>query len=227
MSPSSPESHSESVTPIPIIFGFAFWLVTYSAKVLPRVIRIAPDYFEENARDFQLPMGLTLEEVHLVVLIYIPSITRFFLSLGLLIFYLWVPILASTSLLPSVIQYHTGRFVGAVERCASLRPLLSPWQYSFKPQSLPKTSYRPDNIPFGRIRTAPSACELARLDLSLRLFVRSNRPKTGQISQHNVALPRCGSSADICLDYCCCWHTWKDQMVALKRSPVSFSSSLA
>ena len=129
-----PESHSQSVTPIPIIVGLAFWLAIYSAKVLPDVIRITPDYFEENARDFQLRIGptlskATLEEVHLVVLIYIPSITRFFFSLGLLIFYQRVPILGSTSLLPSVIRYHTGRFVGAVERCASLHSLPFPWQY--------------------------------------------------------------------------------------------------
>jgi hypothetical protein len=79
-------------------------------------------------KDFQLPIGPTLsrgtlQEVYLVVLIYIPSITLFLFSLGLLIFHLRVPILALTSMLPSIIQYHTGRFIGAIERCELFHPL--------------------------------------------------------------------------------------------------------
>ena len=93
-------------------------------KVVPSAKLITPNYFEKHASDFQLPMGPTLsqgtlEEVHWVVLIYIPTaLILFFCYLGPLIFYLWAPILASTSMLPSVIRYHAGRFVGAVERCA-------------------------------------------------------------------------------------------------------------
>jgi len=68
----------------------------------------------------------TVEEVHMVVVIYIPSIILFFLFLGSLIFSLRVPILESTSMLPSVIRDHTGRFVGAIQRRASLRPLPFP-----------------------------------------------------------------------------------------------------
>jgi len=64
--------------------------------------------------------------VHLVVLIYMPSITIFIFILSPLIFYLWVPILASTSMLPSGIRYHTGRFVRAIERCVSFAPFTSP-----------------------------------------------------------------------------------------------------
>ena len=92
---------------------------------------ITPNYFEEYTRDFQLPMGPTLskgtlDKVHLIVLIYTPSIILFFFILGSLIFYLWVPILALATMLPSVIRYHTGRFIGAVQRCASLCPLPFP-----------------------------------------------------------------------------------------------------
>ena len=108
----NPESHSQSVTPIPIMVGLAFWLVVYSVKVLPQVIRITPDYFEEDARDFQLPMGPTLskgtlEEVHLVVLFYIPSIIRFFFSLGALIFYISKP-WDRLSLLGSALKRNSG-----------------------------------------------------------------------------------------------------------------------
>ena len=118
-------SEPESGAPLRLIVPLAFCLVVYSTKMLPAVKRFAPDYFEEYTRDFQLPMGptlsqRTLEEVHLVVVIYIPSaIILFFCYLGPLIFYLRVPILASTSMLPSVIRYRTGRFVGAAARCAS------------------------------------------------------------------------------------------------------------
>jgi hypothetical protein len=64
----------------------------------------------------------TLDVLHLVVLIYIPSIFIFSCFLGPLISYLRVPILALTPMLPSVIQYHTSRFIGVVERRASLHP---------------------------------------------------------------------------------------------------------
>ena len=68
----------------------------------------------------------TLDKVQYVVLIHTPSIIFFFFILGPLIFSLRVPILSSTSMLPSVIQYHTGRFVRALERCASLHPFTFP-----------------------------------------------------------------------------------------------------
>jgi hypothetical protein len=125
-------SEPESGAPLQFIVPLAFCLVVYSAKILPDVKRFTPDYFEEYTRDFQLPMGptlsqRTLEEAHLVVIIYIPStIFLFFCYLGPLIFYLRVPILASTSMLPSAIRYRTGRFVRAAERCASLCPLSFP-----------------------------------------------------------------------------------------------------
>jgi len=122
------DSCSESVTPIPIIVGLAFLFVVYSAGVLPSIKRITPNHFEEYTKDLSLPIGPTLpkdtvEEVHLVVLIYIPLIILFFFLLGSLIFSLRVPILSSTFLLPSIIRHHTGRFVGAVEKRTSLRPL--------------------------------------------------------------------------------------------------------
>jgi hypothetical protein len=63
-----------------------------------------------------------LDEVQHTVLVYIPSFFFLFLILGPLILYLWVPILASTSMLPSAIQCHTSKIVGAIERCASLCP---------------------------------------------------------------------------------------------------------
>jgi len=124
-------SESLSVGSIPLFVLSAFFLAIYSAMILPSVKKLTPDYFQENARDFQLPLGPTLsqgtlEELHLVVLIYIPSIITFFCFLGPIIFYLRVHILTSTSMLPSVSRHHTGRFVGAIERCASLRPLPFP-----------------------------------------------------------------------------------------------------
>jgi len=161
-------------------------LFAYSAKVLPVVIeQITPNHFEEHYPDYQLPMPgaghpslsqylRTLDGVHHIVLIYIPSIILFFFFLGPLIFYLWAPILASTSILPSVIRYHTSRFIAAVERCASLRPL--PFPVAVLIQT-PKTSYRLDNLPFRRIRTAPSICGLERLDLSLHLLSRCTPAK--------------------------------------------------
>ncbi|KIM43591.1 hypothetical protein M413DRAFT_25929 [Hebeloma cylindrosporum] len=116
--------HTESVTSVPII---ALFLVVYSTQVLPGVKRITPNYFEEYARN-QLPMGPTLskgtlKEAHLVVVTYIPSIILFFCFLGPLIFYLRVPILASTFMLPAVIRRHTGRFVEAVGRLSQRRPI--------------------------------------------------------------------------------------------------------
>ena len=116
-------------------------------------------------KDFQLPMGPTLsqgtlQEVYLVVSISIPSITLFLFSLGLLIFHLWVPILALTSMLPSTLQYHTGRFIGAIEKCGFFHPLPFTVAILIKCQSLPKTSYRPNNLPFCCIWTAASVCGL-------------------------------------------------------------------
>lgn len=111
-----------------MIVSSAFFSIVYSTLVLPSLKRIPLDYFEEYTRDFQLPIGPTLskgtvEQVHLVVVIYIPFIILFFLFLAPLILGLWeVPFLALTSMLPFVIRSHTGRFVGAIQRCALLRP---------------------------------------------------------------------------------------------------------
>ena len=57
-------------------------------KVVPSAKLITPNYFEKHASDFQLPMGPTLsqgtlEEIHWVVLIYIPTaLILFFCYLG-------------------------------------------------------------------------------------------------------------------------------------------------
>ena len=117
----------------------AFSFVVYSSMVVPGVIRTTPNYFDESRgdwvysvpkhlSDFQLPMGPVLskhigDEIRLIVLIRIPSIIIFFCILGSLIFCLRVPILALTSMLPSVIQRHPGRFIRAIERRESLHPL--------------------------------------------------------------------------------------------------------
>ena len=121
-------SGDESAAPIPVILFFTYLSLVYGAKILPGVKKITPNFFEEITRDFQLPMGPTLskgtlEEAHLVVLIYLPSIFLLFVFLGPLIFYLRVPILALTPMLPSGFQYHTGRFFRVIKRCASLCPL--------------------------------------------------------------------------------------------------------
>jgi hypothetical protein len=111
--------------------------------------QVTPSYFQEDYRwRPQLPAVCggpallerlhMLDQVHLVVLIHIPSIIILFLILGLLIFYLRVPILASTSMLPCVIRYHTGRFVGAIERRASLRPLPFPMAVLIQTSKFPK-----------------------------------------------------------------------------------------
>ena len=136
-------SRSESATSIPVIVPLVTFFVVYSAKVLPGVKLITPNYFEEYTRDFQLPMGPTLskgtlDKVHLIVLIYTPSIILFFFILGSLIFYLWVPILALATMLPSVIRYHTGRFIEAVQRCASLCPLPFPVAVLIQTSKSPK-----------------------------------------------------------------------------------------
>ena len=106
-------------------------MVIYGIQVVPGLKQIPSNYFEEytTGGDIQLPMGPTLskgivEDFHLVVLIYIPCIILLFLCLGPLIAGLLVAILASTSMLPSVIQYLDGRFFGPVESRALLRPLL-------------------------------------------------------------------------------------------------------
>ena len=123
-----PPSDPENSAPIPIIVCLTFLSVVYGTKVFPAAKQISPDYFEVNTKGLQFLMVQTLsqgavDKVHQVVLIYIPSVFIFFCYLGSLIFFLRVPILASTSIFPSVIRYHTGRFVGAVQRCASLCPL--------------------------------------------------------------------------------------------------------
>ena len=151
--------------------------------MLPNLKLIPPHYFEEYTRNFQIPMGPTLskgtlEEVYLVVMIYIPCIINFFFYLTPIVSALRkVPILALTNTLPSVIRYHPSRFLEAIERCASLCSLPFPVAVLIQTQSLPKTSHRTDNLPSHRIRTAPSVCGCERLDLSLRLFCRRNDNK--------------------------------------------------
>ena len=134
---------SGSVAPIPIIVSLAFFSIVYGVKILPGVKHIPPNYFKGHTTDFQLPMGptiskSTLDEVRLVVLIYIPSIIIFFACLGPLVFYLWVPILALTSMLPSVIRHHTGGFVQAVERCTLLCSLPFPMAVLIQISKSPK-----------------------------------------------------------------------------------------
>jgi len=115
-----------------------FIFVVFSTKVLPGAMRTTPNHFHEYPGftfrwvgfpdpypDFQLPMGPalskgTVDMIRLVVLIRIPSIVIFFCTLCPLIVHLEV---ALTSVLPSVVQYHIGRFFDAIERCASLHPL--------------------------------------------------------------------------------------------------------
>jgi hypothetical protein len=115
-----------------------FTFVVFSTKVLPGAMRTTPNYFDEYPGvrwvgapdlypDFQLPMGPALPKgtgdmIRLVVLIRIPSIVIFLCIFCPLIVCLGV---ASTSILPSVVQYHIGRFFNATERCASL-PLRFP-----------------------------------------------------------------------------------------------------
>jgi hypothetical protein len=116
-----------------LFLTFAF--VVFSAKVFSGAMRTTPNYFDEhpgqkwyrapdNYPDFQLPMGPALPKgtgdmIRLVVLIRIPSIVIFFCILGPLIFCLGI-------ILPSVVQYHIGRFFDSIERCASLRYLPFP-----------------------------------------------------------------------------------------------------
>ena len=69
---------------------------------------------------------------------WISSVVIFLLNLGPLILYLRVSILASTSILPSVIRYHTGRFIGAIERRASFCPLPFPMAVLIQTLKLPK-----------------------------------------------------------------------------------------
>jgi len=122
-----------------------FFLVIYSTQVLPGLKQIPPNYFEEytTGRDIQLPMGPTLskgavEEFHLVILIYIPCILLLFLCLVPLIVGLWVAILESTSMLPSVIQYLISRFFRPVERRALLCPLPFPMAVLIQTPKPPK-----------------------------------------------------------------------------------------
>lgn len=100
---------------------------------------VPPNYFEEytTGRVIQLPMGPTLpngtvEDFHRVLLIYIPCVIILFLFLGPLIVGLMHTILEFSSMLPSAIQAHIGRFVGVIER-GVLFPLLpvpaAVWQY--------------------------------------------------------------------------------------------------
>ena len=215
-------------------FFSAYFLVIHSTLLLPILRRIPPNYFEEYTRDFQLPLGptlskSTLEEVYLVVVIDIPYIIIFFLFLAPTIAGLrLVPILALTSMLPSFIRCHTGRFLGAIERCESAI-CLSLWQYSFKAQSLAKTSYRPHDLPFHRIRTAPSVRRLEHLDISFASFCLCHRrKKRGPDRRPSPALQRlhiCSNIICIWLHSCCCWKTWRDQVV-VKLLLSSFSSSL-
>ena len=111
----------------------------------PGISNVKTDYYEEYTRDFQLPIGPTLskgtvEQVYLVVVIYIPNIILFLLLLAPSILGLWeVLFLILTSILPSVIQSHTGTFVGTgIQRCASLHPLPFPVAVLIQTLKFPK-----------------------------------------------------------------------------------------
>ena len=114
----------------------AFAFIVFSTGVLPGAMRTTPNHFQEDNSNYiifgtskywpeaQLLMGPALskctgDKIRLLVLIRIPSIVIFFCILTPLISSLWV-------LLPSVIQYYTGRFIRTIERRASLFPLPFP-----------------------------------------------------------------------------------------------------
>ena len=198
---------------VPSIIVLAFLLAVYSAQVIPTIKRDARNALPEYIEDFQLPMGPTLskgtlEEVYLVVIFYIPLVIIYAVFLGSLIAQLRGPILASTSMLPAVVRYHTGKFFGAVERRTSLGLLPFPVAVLIQ-NSRPKATCRPNHLPFRRIWTAPSPRGLARLDHSLDLFCRYNRGR-GKRSRQNSAVHSCGNIVDFILDSCCCWHAWRD-----------------
>jgi len=125
-----------------------FTFVVFSTKVLPGAMRTTPNYFDEHPGapdrypDFQLPMGPALSKgtgdmIRLVVLIRIPSIVIFFCILCPLIVCL---VIALTSVLPSVVQYHIGRFFDTIERCASLHslPFIMPMAVLIQISKFPK-----------------------------------------------------------------------------------------
>jgi hypothetical protein len=122
----------------------AYFFVIYSTKVFPAVKQFTPDYFDRQfevqvsigSMDQSLSQGTLKDLVVVLISLTVPFIILFFFFLGLLLFYLWVPILALTSMLPSVIRYYTG--IEAIERCASLRPLPFPMAVLIQTLKSPK-----------------------------------------------------------------------------------------
>ena len=124
-----PFTDSHTVKLILIRVFSTFFLFVYSTQVLPSLKEVPLDFFEEYS-DVQLPMGATLpkgvmENFHRVLLIYMPCIIIFFWFLGPIIYGVKCTILELCSMLPSAIQDHTGRFIGAFERCVSFPFYLS------------------------------------------------------------------------------------------------------
>ena len=114
------DSHTAKLVLTPVFS--AFFLFVYSTQLLPGLKEVPLDYFEEYS-DVQLPMGATLpkgamENFHRVLLIYMPCIIIFFWILGPIIYGVKCTILEFRSMLPSAIQDHISRFIGAIERCA-------------------------------------------------------------------------------------------------------------
>ena len=133
------DSHSDNFGLIAIIGVSAFLLFVYSTQVLSSLKRFPLNYFEDytTGRDVQLPMGPILpkdivEDFHRVILIYIPCIVIFLLFLGPFIAGIMAAILEFSSMLPSAIQDHIGRFVRAIGRgvSSSLLPVpVAVWRY--------------------------------------------------------------------------------------------------
>ena len=111
-------SPRKGATSVPNIIGLSFLFVVYSSLLLPFVKETPRIGIPEG---FQLSIGpslskSTLEDIFMVIIYYIPSISIFVVILSFLIEQLWAPILASTTVLPSGIQYHAGQFFRAVEK---------------------------------------------------------------------------------------------------------------
>ena len=172
------DSHSERLTWFTIIGLSTFFLFVYSTQVLLVLKEFPPNYFKEytTGRDVQLPMGATLpkgamENFHRVLLIYMPCIIIFFWILGPIIYGVKCTILEFRSMLPSAIQDHISRFIGAIERRVSFPFLPFPVAVLISTsKSFPKTSYRSDNVPLHRIWTASSVFDLEYLGHPLLLL---------------------------------------------------------
>jgi len=167
------DSHTAKLVLTPVFS--AFFLFVYSTQLLPGLKEVPLDYFEEYS-DVQLPMGATLpkgamENFHRVLLIYMPCIIIFFWILGPIIYGVKCTILEFRSMLPSAIQDHISRFIGAIERRVSFPFLPFPVAVLISTsKSFPKTSYRSDNVPLHRIWTASSVFDLEYLGHPLLLL---------------------------------------------------------